>query len=250
MHLSLGYQHLSGICFCHVHCITPSWSAVVALYHDVKHCLDFSFVFSAPLPAWRNLFSASGIICGGRYQPGCTGILWPAEGTSQAVLGSHDQRKVPASLSLFLEIEKIPDQLCLTEENDLSTDPSPIYLQLPYYYLSSQDTNYIILRNVHILKKILFRKNQEKKFVKENEEPFRIVLNVLLFHWESSKWSNQWNNYSTLKHWTCHVTTVIHVVDPLHFILIDFALGTMQSHLYRGGHLSTQNLSNASNIEF
>ncbi len=109
------------------------------------------------------------------------------EGTSQAVLGSHDQRKVPASLSLFLEIEKIPDQLCLTEENDLSTDPSPIYLQLPYYYLSSQDTNYIILRNVHILKKILFRKNQEKKFVKENEEPFRIVLNVLLFHWESSK---------------------------------------------------------------
>jgi hypothetical protein len=35
----------------------------------VKHCLDFSFVFSAPLPAWRNLFSASWIFCGGRYQP-------------------------------------------------------------------------------------------------------------------------------------------------------------------------------------
>jgi hypothetical protein len=24
----------------------------------VKHCLDFSFVFSAPLPAWKTLFSA------------------------------------------------------------------------------------------------------------------------------------------------------------------------------------------------
>jgi hypothetical protein len=30
------------------------------------------------------------------------------EGTSQAVLGSSDQRKVPASLSLFLKSEKIP----------------------------------------------------------------------------------------------------------------------------------------------
>ncbi len=135
------------------------------------------------------------------------------EGTSQAVLGTSNQRRVPASLSLFLESEKIPDQLCFTEENDLSTDPSPIYLQLPYYDLSSQDTKYIILRNVHILKKILFQKNQEKKIVKENEETFRIFLNVLLFRWESSKWSNQWNNYSTLKHWTCHVTTVIQVVD-------------------------------------
>jgi hypothetical protein len=36
----------------------------------------FSFVFSAPLPAWRkNLFSASGIFYGGRYQPSCTGIF-------------------------------------------------------------------------------------------------------------------------------------------------------------------------------
>jgi hypothetical protein len=30
------------------------------------------------------------------------------EGTSQAILGSFDQRKVPASLSLFLKSEKIP----------------------------------------------------------------------------------------------------------------------------------------------
>ncbi len=50
---------------------------------SIKHYLDFSFVFSAPLPAWKNLFSAIGIFCGGRYQPGCTGIFWPAEGTSQ-----------------------------------------------------------------------------------------------------------------------------------------------------------------------
>ncbi len=35
----------------------------------------------------------------GRYQPSCTGSYRPAEGTSQAVLGSSDQRKVPASLS-------------------------------------------------------------------------------------------------------------------------------------------------------
>jgi hypothetical protein len=47
----------------------------------MKHCLDFSFVYSVPLPAWRNLFSASGIFCGGRYQPGCTRIFWLVEGT-------------------------------------------------------------------------------------------------------------------------------------------------------------------------
>ncbi len=62
----------------------------------VKHCLDFSFVFSAPLPAWRNeetyLFSASGIFYSGRYQ--------------RAVLGSSVQQKVPASLSLFLKVKK------------------------------------------------------------------------------------------------------------------------------------------------
>jgi hypothetical protein len=31
------------------------------LNFTVLHCLDFSFVFSAPIPAWRNLFIASGI---------------------------------------------------------------------------------------------------------------------------------------------------------------------------------------------
>jgi len=53
--------------------------------NNVNHCLDFSFVFSAPLLAWRNLFSASRIFCDGRYQPGCAGIFWPVEGTSQPV---------------------------------------------------------------------------------------------------------------------------------------------------------------------
>jgi len=61
----------------------------------VKHCLDFSFVFSAPLPALRNLFSAIGIFCSGRYQPGCSGIFLSVE-------------DYQASVSLFLKCEKIP----------------------------------------------------------------------------------------------------------------------------------------------
>ncbi len=47
--------------------------------------MDFSFVFSAPLHAWRNLFSASGTFCGWREQPSCNLIFWPAEGTSLLV---------------------------------------------------------------------------------------------------------------------------------------------------------------------
>jgi hypothetical protein len=35
------------------------------------------------------------------------------EGTSQAILGSSDQRKLPANLSLFLKSEKIPSLLYL-----------------------------------------------------------------------------------------------------------------------------------------
>jgi hypothetical protein len=61
----------------------------------VKHCLDFSFVFSAPLPAGRNLFSA---------RKGSSAV----EDTSQAVLGSSNQQKVPVSLSVFLKSEKVP----------------------------------------------------------------------------------------------------------------------------------------------
>ncbi len=66
-------------------------------WESVKQCWNFSFEFSAPLPAWRSLFSASRIFCCGRYQPGCTGI--------------SDQSKVPPSLSLFLKSEKFPVSL-------------------------------------------------------------------------------------------------------------------------------------------
>jgi hypothetical protein len=59
---------------------------------SVQHCLDFSFVFSAHLPTRRNLFSASGILCSGKYQPRSTGI---------------------SSLSLLLKSEKIPALLYL-----------------------------------------------------------------------------------------------------------------------------------------
>jgi hypothetical protein len=77
----------------------------------IKHCLDSSFVFSAPLPAWRNLFSASGIFCGGRYWPGCTRIFWPVEGTIQPVTISK-KWKNPSS--------------ALGKEKDLSTSHSSI----------------------------------------------------------------------------------------------------------------------------
>jgi len=67
------------------------------LSSHIKHCLDFSFVFSAPLRAWRNLFSASVFFCCGSFQPGCTGIFWPAEGTSQP-LPISKKWKIPALL--------------------------------------------------------------------------------------------------------------------------------------------------------
>jgi hypothetical protein len=40
------------------------------------------------------------------------------EDTSQAVLGSSDQQKVPTSLSLFLKSEKIPALLYVGKEPD------------------------------------------------------------------------------------------------------------------------------------
>ncbi len=60
---------------------------------SVKHCLVFSYVFSAHLPE-ETCFQ----------QAGSSAV----EGTSQALLGSSDQRMVPASLSLFLKSEKLP----------------------------------------------------------------------------------------------------------------------------------------------
>jgi len=59
--------------------------------------LDFSFVFSVPYLREETRFQ----------QAGSSSV----EGTSQAVLGSSNQWKVPASLSLFLKSGKIPAPL-------------------------------------------------------------------------------------------------------------------------------------------
>jgi hypothetical protein len=96
---------------------------------------------------------------------------------------------------LYFQLPYLPEETCFQQAGSSVVEgtsrallgPSPVYLQPPHYYLSSQDTNYIILRNVHIfLKRFFFKKTKKKKFVKENEETFRMFLNVLLFHWESS----------------------------------------------------------------
>ncbi len=60
----------------------------------IKHYFDFFFVFSTPLPTWRNLFSTNGIFCSGRYKLGYT--------------GTSDQWNILTSLSLFLKSGKIP----------------------------------------------------------------------------------------------------------------------------------------------
>jgi len=73
--------------------------------------------FQLPLPTWRNLFSASGIFCGGKYE-------------EEAVLGYPDQWKVPANLSLFLKSEKIPTLLYVGK--GLSTGPSVIFDLFPW----------------------------------------------------------------------------------------------------------------------
>jgi len=81
-----------------------------------KHCLGFSFEFSAPLPAWRDLFSASRNFCGERYQPGCTEIFWPAEGTGQPV-------------TIFKKLKNSSSPLPRKKtwvHKDLSTGPSAI----------------------------------------------------------------------------------------------------------------------------
>jgi hypothetical protein len=70
----------------------------------VKHCLDFSFVFSfAPLPGWRNLFVFSK---GGWMGRSCV-VEGVVEGTSQTKLGSSDHERYHQP-ALFLKSEKIP----------------------------------------------------------------------------------------------------------------------------------------------
>jgi hypothetical protein len=50
----------------------------------------------------------------------------PVEGTSQAVLGSSNQLKVPTSLSLFLKSEKNPSSAS-PKEKDLNIGPLPVF---------------------------------------------------------------------------------------------------------------------------
>jgi hypothetical protein len=61
--------------------------------HNAKQCLEFSFLFSAPLLHEETCFQQIG-----------SSVV---EGTSQAILGSSDQRNLPASQSLFLNSENI-----------------------------------------------------------------------------------------------------------------------------------------------
>jgi hypothetical protein len=76
-------------------CLLPTPKA------HVKRSLDFSFVFSGPFTRQPEETCF--------HQDGSSAM----EGTSQAELGSSDQRKVPASLSLFLKNAKIPALLGL-----------------------------------------------------------------------------------------------------------------------------------------
>jgi hypothetical protein len=64
-----------------------AFSKVLNIYKDYSRPKSSAWIFPLyfHLPAWRYLFSASGIFYGGRYQPGSTGIFSPVEGTSQPV---------------------------------------------------------------------------------------------------------------------------------------------------------------------
>jgi hypothetical protein len=76
------------------------------------------------------------------------------EDTSQAVLGSSDQQKVPTSLSLFLKSEKIP-ALLDEGKGPLSRGPSPIKNIFKkgqganmVFYFDGPGKNFVTLRNV------------------------------------------------------------------------------------------------------
>jgi len=83
---------------------------------------ELSSVFSAPLPAWRNLFSATGIFCSGRYQPGYTRIFWLAEGTSQLVTISKKWKNPSSALrtkrtwAVILDLFSPPTQALLLDK--------------------------------------------------------------------------------------------------------------------------------------
>jgi hypothetical protein len=80
----------------HTHLITPIYRVRKALLSEF-----FLLYFQLPYLPEETCFQQAGSSM--------------VEGTSQAVVGSSDQRKVPASLSLFLKSEKIPALLYIGE---------------------------------------------------------------------------------------------------------------------------------------
>ncbi len=91
----LWIRHWKSFCgFIHRHTDTPKTN-----YTQIRKALPWFFlcIFSS-LACWRKLYSASGIFCGGRYQPCCTGIFWPAEGTSQPVTISKKWKNPSSTL--------------------------------------------------------------------------------------------------------------------------------------------------------
>ncbi len=74
----------------------------------VKHCLDFSFVLLALLPAWRNLFSASGrsLTCSKKPVFSKRDLPWWKIPTK--LYCASDERKVPASFVTISRKWKIP----------------------------------------------------------------------------------------------------------------------------------------------
>jgi hypothetical protein len=95
------------------------------------------------------------------------------EGTSQAILGSSDQRNVPASVSLFLKSENIPALLYVRKGLEYT----------PFHDLrsSSSSNNEIraVLGRVLIEQNPSFKSNSSKKqnkipsFGSKNQTPFQ-----------------------------------------------------------------------------
>jgi hypothetical protein len=77
-----------------------AFSKVLNKYKDYSRPKSSVWIFPLyfHLPAWRYLFSASGILYGGRYQPGSIGIFSPVEGTSQPVTISKKWKKISCAL--------------------------------------------------------------------------------------------------------------------------------------------------------
>ncbi len=61
---------------CQVPTLLPN--EITAAGFQIRKALPGFFLCIFSSLTWRNLFSASRIFCSWRYQPGCTGIFWPA----------------------------------------------------------------------------------------------------------------------------------------------------------------------------